>query len=95
MTEQLKLTVENLSKYVAESLLDHELRDPDYTPSEQERFIANDFAQGLIADPEFLRLVWHHYNELILYRIDAGHCVDCGYPGESHFGSCGTTRSAK
>ena len=84
-------TVEVLEAKIADELSQHELRDPDYTPSEQEQFIANDFVQGLLCDHEFLRLVWQHYNEIIIGRIEGGDCVDCGCPGGKHWGGCGTT----
>ena len=85
-SERLKLTVKLLSAKVADELGQHELRDPDYTPTEQEHFIANDFVQGLLVDDDFLHLVWWHYNERILYRLAIGECVDCGRSGGEHWG---------
>ena len=84
-------TIGRLEAKIADELSQHELRDPDYTPSEQEQCITNDFMQGLICDDEFLRLVWQLYNEKITYRIQSGECVDCGCPGGKHWGGCGTT----
>lgn len=86
-------TVEKLEAKVADELAQHELRDPDYTPTETEHMIANDFVQGLLCDEEFLRLVWKHYNEIICVRIQDGECVDCGCAGGKHWGGCGTQTS--
>jgi hypothetical protein len=83
--------VDALSAKIEDELSQHELRDPDYTPTEHEHFIANDFVQGLLVDHEFLRLVWQHYNEIIVGRIEAGDCVDCGCPNGDHWGGCGTS----
>lgn len=83
-------TVERLEEKVADELRQHEIRDPDYTPTEQEHYIAGDFVAGLLCDNEFLRLCWQHYNEIILGRINDGDCVDCGCPGGNHWGGCGT-----
>lgn len=90
--ERLRLTVDALDIAVSESLSEFELRDPDYTPTEREKFIARDFVEGLLVDEEFLRLVWCHYNERIIHRIAVGQCVDCGCPGGGHYSCCGTKR---
>ena len=82
--------VDRISAKVADELSQHELRDPDYTPTEREHFIANDFVQGLLVDEEFLRLVWMQYSALVFHRIEIGECVDCGRGGGKHWGGCGT-----
>lgn len=87
-------TVERLESKIADELSQHELRDPDYWPSHDERAISNDFVHGLICDNEFLRLVWQHYNEIIAGRLDAGECVDCGRSGGGHWGGCGTVEDS-
>ena len=82
--------VERIEAKVKDGLAQWEIRDPDYWPTEDERGLASDFVYGLLADDEFLRLVWQQYNETIARRLDAGECVDCGCGGGTHWGGCGT-----